>query len=129
MVHITAILASPESAPCNILVSLESRNGIWPLCPSVIFAITFPKVSKDLLIKAPSDRRSIFDVARSEPARSIRFFCNNCKNKISSSKAAGSSKAGAASGQEPVIISQLVIFSLGCIPHVIFCSYNYCKRT
>lgn len=42
---------------------------------SVSFAMTVPRVSSDLLMKAPSLRRSMSADAFSDPARSIRFSC------------------------------------------------------
>jgi hypothetical protein len=38
--------------------------------------MTVPRVKSDLLMKAPSLRRSSFEVAFSDPAKSIKFSCD-----------------------------------------------------
>src|SRR4051812_12521355 len=80
MVHNMLMRLPPDKAGCRRRVSLLSRYGKWSLSleePSFSFvpeslAITFPRVSRDLLMCAPSARRSLFSAALSEPARSIR---------------------------------------------------------
>ena len=72
----------PPSADCRICVSLESRYGtktffLGLLACSARAEMTLPRDESDLLIAAPSLRRSPVapvDSARSEPARSTRFM-------------------------------------------------------
>ena len=72
----------PPSADCRICVSFESRYGTKTFLPglfdwSASALITLPRDESDLLIAAPSLRRSPVapvDSARSEPARSTRFM-------------------------------------------------------
>lgn len=72
----TATLAFPPKLVCSRRVSLESRYGMCAVDPpprSVSLAMTVPRARRDLLMKAPSLRRSLEDAADSEPARSIKL--------------------------------------------------------
>ncbi len=57
IVQMIAVRELPPRAGSRILVSLLSRYGICWLSPKESFAITLPRVSRDLLMLPPSFRR------------------------------------------------------------------------
>lgn len=52
---------------CRSLVSFESRKGIWAALPSDSLPMTLPRVSSDLLMKAPSRVCPLLSVTCTHP--------------------------------------------------------------
>lgn len=52
---------------CKSLVSFESRKGIWAALPSDSLPMTLPRVSSDLLMKAPSRVCPLLSVTCTHP--------------------------------------------------------------
>lgn len=67
--------------PFTLAMQWRSRQFINSSAPTYPFSsvnleMTVPRVKSDLLMKAPSLRRSSFDEAFSDPAKSIKFSCD-----------------------------------------------------
>lgn len=70
-----------ERSPCNLINIYEAVKCLCDSTHCLFFPalsasvpITVPSVRRDVLIYLPSVVRSLSDVARSEPARSIRLY-------------------------------------------------------
>ncbi len=80
---------NPQLKSSFFVLCAAQQGGVWPTLPSPKPLMTFPRVSRLLLIALPSVCLSLLSpsslaasVLRSLPARSTKFSVETCKEKL-----------------------------------------------